>query len=138
MEWRALGLIVGLAALAGALLYAPFFIWFRMRARRSASKGKAPAIQYTALGWCFLFVGLVVLFAGLATGTLAPTSWLGAQVQTPLGAIGYWFCVWIAFSVVEWALRRIGVPLVRLPASTSPSALADPAAPASGSAVSSE
>ena len=106
--------------------------------RRSASKGKAPAIQYTALGWCFLFVGLVVLFAGLATGTLAPTSWLGAQVQTPLGAIGYWFCVWIAFSVVEWALRRIGVPLVRLPASTSPSALADPAAPASGSAVSSE
>ena len=40
MEWRALGLIVGLAALAGALLYAPFFIWFRMRAADLRARAK--------------------------------------------------------------------------------------------------
>ena len=101
-----------MAAAAGAVLYLPFFIWFRVRARKSKSSG-AHSVRYTAVAWCLMGVMLTVLFCGLAMGKLAPTSWLGAQVGTLFGGIGYFFVVSITFALMELGFPKLGVPFVR-------------------------
>lgn len=67
---------------------------------------------------------LAVLFGGLALGRLAPTSWLGAQVKTLFGGIGYAFSVCVVFAGIEWGLSKLGIPLlVRQPSPNRDGAL---------------
>lgn len=111
MDWRAVFVVCALAAVAGMVLYLPFFIWFRVRARRSKSAG-SNAVRYTAIGWCFLVLMLIALFGGFAVGQIAPTSWFGAQVRTLLGGIGFFYLICITFNAIEWCFRRLGIPFV--------------------------
>ncbi|WP_428001388.1 hypothetical protein [Acidovorax sp.] len=111
MDWIAILVICGIAALAGALLYLPFFIWFRIRAKKSRA-AVASSVRYTAAGWLFIILMLAALLGGFAVGQLAPTSWFGAQVTTVLGGFGYFFLVWISFCAIEWGFRRLGIPFV--------------------------
>ncbi|WP_431113130.1 hypothetical protein [Variovorax paradoxus] len=112
MDWRAILVICALTAMAGGVLYLPFFIWFRVRGRKSKNAG-ANSVRYTTAGWCLIGFMLTVLFGGLAVGQFAPASWFGAQVGTLLGGIGYFFVVWMASTAIEWCFRRLGISFVR-------------------------
>jgi uncharacterized membrane protein len=111
MEWKAVFFIGGLAAVAGTLLYLPFFIWFRTRARKSKDV-VAGSFRYTTAGWIFMTLTLTALFGGFAWGKLDPTSWFGTQVTTLFGGLGYFFLVWLAFSAIEWGCRKLSIRLV--------------------------
>jgi hypothetical protein len=108
MEWDAALLIFALAAAAGALLYLPFFVWFRWRGSKR-TKGGATTRRLTRAGLWLYGIEIVVLFAGFAVGTLYPQSWLGAQLRTLFGGLGYAAAVVIAVGLVERALVRRGV-----------------------------
>jgi hypothetical protein len=112
MDWRAILVICALAAVAGVVLYLPFFIWFRLRARKSKN-AVANSVRFTIAGWCFIGLMLATQFGGLAMGQFAPTSWLGAQVGTLFGGIGYFFVVWMAAMAIEGCFRRLGIPFSR-------------------------
>lgn len=107
MDWHAALLISALAALGGGLLYLPFFIWFRLR-RSRPKVGRFSSLRVTGAGLCFYGAEVLILMAGLATGTLYPTSWLGAQVNTLFGGLGYATTVVVATAFVEWALVKRG------------------------------
>ena len=110
MDWDAALLFGALAAGAGALLYLPFFIWFRWRGVKRKQSGPA-ADRITVVGLCFYGAMVVVLFAGFAIGTLDPQSWLGAQVRTLFGGFGYGVLIVIVGNVLERLLVRRGVRL---------------------------
>lgn len=100
-------LILALAALAGMLLYLPFFLLFRSQGS-GTDAGETSSLHVTGAGLAFYGAMLLVLFAGLAAGTLRPASWFGAQVGTLFGGLGYSATVTVLGSLVERALVRRG------------------------------
>lgn len=99
-------MIAALAATAGALIYLPFF-WLRWRSFKRKHAG-VTAYRITGAGLLFCGAMVVVLFAGLAIGTLYPQSWFGAQVRTLFGGLGYTTFVVILASIVERVLVSRG------------------------------
>lgn len=107
MEARAAVLIFAMAAVAGLLLYLPFFLWFRYR-RARAKCGLRGSFHITRAGFFLYGAMLVALFAGLGVGVFSPQSWMGAQVRTFFGGLGYATVVVVVTSVIEWGLVRRG------------------------------
>ena len=108
MDSEAIFVIGALAIVAGAVLYLPFFVWFRRR-RANVSGGLGRSIHVTRTGLWFYGAMALFLFVGFAVGHFLPDSWFGAQVRTVFGALGYTTAVCIAAAVVERMLVRQGL-----------------------------
>lgn len=106
MNWHAALLIGALAIGMGVVLYLPFFIWFRWRGAKGKRSPKT--IHVTGLGVCWYGLCIFILFCGFAVASIAPQSWLGAQLRTVFGALGFAYSVMIAMSFVEPFLVKRG------------------------------
>ena len=62
----------------------------------------------TGLGVCWYGLCIFILFCGFAVASIAPQSWLGAQLRTVFGALGFAYSVMIAMSFVEPFLVKRG------------------------------
>ena len=136
MELKAAALILLLAVVVGGLLYLPFLLWFRFR-RTRARQGTFGSLHVTGVGMLFYSGMLLVIFAGLSTGVFLPASWLGVQVRTLFGALGYGTTIVIGASLLEWVLVRRGArfwyrtaPSNATPAASEPTASAQESADA--------
>jgi hypothetical protein len=107
MNWYPIFVICGLMILIGLVLYLPFFIWFRWQGSRPQTNS-ITTLGVTGAGLCFFSVTLIILFAGLAVGQLAPQSWFGSQVRTLFGGLGYMTAVCLLASVVERVFIKRG------------------------------
>ncbi|PPJ42730.1 MULTISPECIES: hypothetical protein [unclassified Pseudoxanthomonas] len=107
MSLHAALLIGALAIGAGLLLYLPFFVWFRWRGAKG--RGSPTTIHVTRLGVCWYLFCVAIMFAGFAVGFVAPQSWLGAQVRTVFGALGFAYFVAIVMSFLERLLVKHGL-----------------------------
>jgi hypothetical protein len=104
MNWHAILIISALAVGTGLLLYLPFFIWFRWR-NANASVG---SVQVTRLGFFWYAIVVVVIFCGLSVGHIAPQSWLGVQVRTFFGGLGFASAVCIVAALLERVFIKYG------------------------------
>lgn len=112
MNWHAVFVILAMAVAAGSVIYLPFFIWFRWKARRSIGT-TARSVSITKTGALFYFGMVLVLFGGFANGVFQPNSWFGSQVRTVFGGIGYAAVVCAIAGLFERGLLKLGVVLVR-------------------------
>ncbi|MCD2344090.1 ATP-dependent Clp protease adaptor ClpS [Ideonella azotifigens] len=101
--------LIGLCLLAGGVLYLPFFLWFRYR--RRDGREVAAQLRFTHLGYGLIALQVVLQFAGLAAGILAPESRLGSQTQGFAGFLRWSVCIIVIFCIVNALLQRFGVAL---------------------------
>jgi hypothetical protein len=75
--------------------------------------GRKAAVHVTASGLFFYGLMVLALLAGDVTAVLFPDSWLGAQIGTFFGCLGFMATVVLVAVVAEVGLARAGVQLRR-------------------------
>lgn len=105
-------LFIALFAVIGAVLYLPFFIWFRRRPPRAAGAYSTP-IHYTPAGWMFLAAQLATLFAGLAFHDRWSNGAVASLFEGDVGLLKWWACNFVVFGALARLLRGAGVALER-------------------------
>lgn len=114
-----LGLLV-VCLIVGALLYLPFFLWFRYR-KPPPGRFSEP-LRFTRTGYLMLVAQLGLMFGGLAIGTLYPDSTLGSLMHGDSGLLKWWVCIAIVLGAIGLLVKRAGLVLERPPADDAPPA----------------
>lgn len=113
-------LMLAFFAVVGCVLYLPFFLWFRRR-RPTGGGALSAKVNYTPLGWVFLFAQLAMLFAGLFVSQQDPEGDFGTFMHGNAGLVKWWICTIVLFSVAGTLMRGAGIALQRsAPAAESP------------------
>jgi ATP-dependent Clp protease adapter protein ClpS len=105
-------LFIALFAVIGAVLYLPFFLWFRRRPPRASGAYSTP-IHYTPAGWLFVVAQLATLFAGLAFHDRRSSSAIASLFEGDAGLLKWWACNFVGFTALGRLLRGAGVALER-------------------------
>ncbi|QSA96443.1 hypothetical protein [Methylococcus sp. EFPC2] len=106
MNISALLIIGTMALLAGAILYLPFFIGFRI-----IHKKMPPKITITRAGLTVYGAGVVVLFTCYAQSVLAPDTIFGDFVSTRDGRLAFALFIMAFWAFAASVLGRCGYPL---------------------------
>ena len=115
-------------AIGGALLYLPFFLWFRYR--RPKHGRYAQKVVFTPTGWAILAAQLVAMFGGIVVADQHPDSAFATLVHGNTGALKWWVCITIVFSAINLLVKQVGLATERSPAPDDPAPAARPAAAA--------
>lgn len=111
MNVEAIAIIGGVALVVGAVLYLPFFVWFRFRRRRGrplASKRLDVPLTKGRIILSMLMIAVIV--TGYSRGVLAPHTWFGSHMQTGFGQLVWGIsvaCFFYAAQVI-WMLSKRG------------------------------
>ena len=106
------------SALAGCVLYLPFFLWFRWH--KLSGGPLAVDVNYTATGWAVTVGNLVLLAAGPLLRSQYPDSTLGQFLDGRTGIVKWLLCVTVLTSIVATLLRGAGIALQRSPTAQAP------------------
>lgn len=93
MDIKAILIISVLCILLGIILLVPGLWWARHKAKKDPAYSKK--VNFTFVGWIYIFIMLVLLFAGLLMPYLAPDSYLGQ-----LSAVRFGRLIWAAFIII--------------------------------------
>ncbi len=114
VEAEAIIVVGGLALLAGALLYLPFYIWIKRRKmREGASPQGRLAVRITKAGIIFYGAMTVALLVGYAQGSLHPETPIGKFMKHPLGSMLYSICVMVATVTLGAFLTKRGYVFIK-------------------------
>jgi hypothetical protein len=109
MNFEALAIIGGLALIAGAVLYLPFYIWKKWRGRKALPSRGPLAITINRNGITFYGAMVVVLFVGFAQEHFAPQTAFGLFMSTWSGRLIYLVCVLVVTVVLEVIFAIAGI-----------------------------
>jgi hypothetical protein len=111
MNIEALLVVGSLCLVVGALLYIPGRLLGRRLSKRHPQR--AASRRITRAGAVFYGASVAVLLVGFAQQHVAPESWFGQFVATPVGRLAFTAVVVAVWAVFELALRKLGVVLVQ-------------------------
>ncbi len=124
-------LLAGVCLVVGCLLYLPFFLWFRRR-KPTGGGALSAKVNYTPLGWVFLWVQVATMFAGVVVSQHDRESIFGAFLRGDAGLAKWWICTTVLFSVAGRLMRGAGIALERPASAEASPAGSDKPPPARG------
>ena len=100
-------------AVIGAVLYLPFFLWFRYR---KPTRGRyAEKVRFTRTGYLMLAVQLTAMFGGIVVADQYPDSAIATLVHGNAGSLKWWVFITIVFTAINLLIKRAGLVTERPP-----------------------